>query len=144
MAATNLYMNWSGVIYTPGAGSATSFTEVVSISCDFGSDKQSWSADADTFAKLIVTRMNRRVVTLTCGAVNQLMNVVKNSPGSLVFILNDALNVLGTGAITFTLANCIPIETPLSGSHNQFGGGTITFEGYAANGTSDPLSFVVA
>jgi hypothetical protein len=142
-------MNWASVTWTPNGGSATPIPEIVE--CEFHRDgaAQVWGADASMFPTLIVNRAQRRTCVIRTGAINKALSVVAiNTPGTIVAVLNDALNSAGgtgSGALTFTLVNAVLVTNPSSDTHNQYGMGTLTFEAYdSTGGSTDPLTVVQA
>lgn len=148
MAATNLYMNWKSVTWTPNGGSPTTLPQIVEADFDRGSDPREWAADAAKYPTLIVAHMQHRTCTLRTGALNLALSIIApDTPGTIVAVLEDAVNTAGgtgSGQATFTLTNAILYRNPMSDSHNQFANSTLTFGAFAPDGATDPLTVVIA
>lgn len=144
MAATNLFMNWSSVSFTPTGGSALTIEEVTDVDFGFGSSLQDWYADAATFPKLSLSKELKRTAKVTTGRVAKLLTIPINTPGTFRATLDDAVNGIGTGAISFVLGPCILSDSPFKGTVNRYATGDLTFSAYAPDGITDPLTATIA
>lgn len=141
VAASGLYMNWTGVTVTHGTAPTTIAIDEVT-DMDFGREGEvkRWSADAAKFAKALVVKNKRRTVTIKGGDVAKLASVPEDTPCTVVGILNDLNNGAGTGALTCTVTNAVCVSNPFRGKNNDFGTGDLSFEAFAPDGITDPLT----
>lgn len=139
MAATGLQLNISSATYVVG-NSTTTFTKVTGANLDFGGQLLKFSGDNDRFPTVIANHMNMPRVTLTGGNVAQFAGIAAGTTGTLSFTHADAKGASG-GAIVYTVSNAVAGETSANGPHSQFGTGSITFEAYSSDGSTNPVSF---
>jgi hypothetical protein len=145
MAATNLFMSYVNATWTPlPSGTAITIDEITDVDWDLSGDEEEHYADGSIFPKLALTPKNKRTVKISSANIKKLLTIPVNTPGTFVVTLRDAVNGLGTGALTFTLTPCINKGMPHKGASGKFADGSITLMGYAPNGQLDPLSFVTA
>lgn len=136
MAATKLQANWTGVTWN-----ANAITRVTQASFSHGGQLQSFSADTDHYPTVIANLMNKPTATITTADIGTIMATAFGSgvAGTLSATHADALGATG-GAIVYTLANACVGARSGSGSHNAWGSGSITFEAFSSDGTTNPLS----
>ena len=84
----------------------------------------------------------RSSATLASADVAAIYAMPPGTRSSLVATLNDAKGGVtsGNGARTFTLANAVVENNPISGAHRQFASGTVTFQAESSDGSTNPLS----
>lgn len=146
MAASNLYMNVTGVTTTllPGS-SAVTWNEITEAKIDKTGDVKNWLADAAVGPIAKAVKNQERKLSLSCGALNTASALVLGSSYTVVFIINDFANGTGSGAITFTLTPAVCVNDGAGGRNNEFSVGEIAFEGlWGAAGTVDPLTAAIA
>jgi hypothetical protein len=139
MAHTNVYMNWTGITVTPASGSAIPLKEIIDVQVTDSEGLEPWQADGHKFPTLLIAATGSRGMTLIGGDIWKLAGIPRNTPCTVVAILNDAYNGVGSGAITHTLSNAVMADTSRSGPTNKFAGGSVTFMAYSPDGTTDPL-----
>src|SRR6185437_2424124 len=124
MAGHNLFMNWTGVTFTPLSGTAVTIDKVTSVKPDLSSDVERFKGDLARFNQAVAAPNNNRTVAVDSGNITALMSLPLNTPGTLVAILADYLNGTGTGsgAIQVTLTPCLCTGKPFSGDHAKFAG----------------------
>lgn len=146
MSANNLFMNWTGVQFTPiPSGTPVVIDKVTSVKPKMDSDVERFKGDAARFYQAIAAPTNNRSVDVDSGNIKILMSLPLNTPGTLVGVLNDYINGsgVGSGALSITLTPCVCTGKPFSGDHAKFATGTATFEGYSpTDGVTDPLTVV--
>ncbi len=141
---SNVYMSWTGVTVTPSGGSTMAISEVTDVQVHDKDHIEPWQADGHKYATRMIAASGERGITITGGDVGKLASIPKNVPCTVVAILNDAVNGVGTGAVTVTLVNAIRGEVPSSGKTSKFAGGSVSFMAFSSDGTADPLSYAAA
>jgi len=144
MPATKRFMNWTGVAFTPGGGSATPITGVTSVTIDAGGSLAKFSGDGDRYNTMVVNDMNDPVVTIQAADLASIRSNPVGTAGTLAATHNDARNGTGSGAITYTLANAVIASNSVHGAHRQFGLGTLVLNAYSTDGITNPLSTTIA
>lgn len=142
MPKTGLNMGWSSVTITPDGGSAITITEITDVNFTRSASPKKFYGDANLFSKLIVSRELSRGCRISGGEIKLLADVPQGTPCTIVAVLDDAKNGAGAGAITSTLVNAVCLNNPYSGRANEFGTGSLDFDAFSTNGTTDPLTIV--
>lgn len=143
MPATKLYANFSGVTVTPNGGSAINITEVTSIDPDRSSNLKARFGDNRKYPRLIKAFERMRSFTITSGDLAALQSIPEDTPCTVVFILEDAQNGTGSGALTYTYTNAVMGSNPVKSPNNDFGEATVQFQCYSTDNT-DPLTVAKA
>lgn len=141
--ASGLQMDWAACLFTPNGGTSVPITEVKDVGPHDGGSAERWYADASKYPTAMRTVNNTATVKITSGNIAALRSIPYNTLGTLTFTHNDYMNGTGSGAIVYTLASCQRIAVEDSGGNNQFGVGTINFEGVSSDGVTSPLTSVV-
>jgi hypothetical protein len=144
MSATKRFMNWSGVAFTPVNGTLTTITGVTSVTIDSGGSLARFSGDGDRYVTTMVNDFNEPVVTIHSADLGSLRANPVGTVGTFSATHNDAKNGVGTGAVTYTLANAVISACQVSGAHRQFGQGTLTLTAFSSDGITNPISTSVA
>lgn len=145
MARSNVFMNWTGVTITYGTTpTVITMTEVLDVQVLDEEGIEQWQADGHKFATKMITATGARGLTIIGGDVYKLATIPRGTPCTVVAILNDAVNGVGTGAVTHTLSNGVMTGASRSGPSNKFAGGSATFIAFSTDGTADPLAMAVA
>lgn len=144
MAKSNVFMNWKSVTITPSGGSAVNLGQVMDVQTQSGEGLEPWQADGNLFPTLMIRATASRAVTIIGGDVGSMLSIPRGTPCTVVIVLFDAVNGVGTGALTHTWTHAVVADVPSSGPSNKFAGGSITFVCYAADGVTDPLTVVQA
>ena len=139
---TNLFINWSTVGYTPSGGSLASLNKVTSVKPSRNGQMEGFKGDVDQFFRVIAVPSQTRTIEVTTGDVKAALAIAIGSHGAFSAIFADAINgtTVGGGGITIALTNCVVTGNTAQGEHAKFGEATITFEGYASDGITDPLT----
>ena len=137
-------MNWTGVSFTPVGGSATPITGVTSVAIDGGGSLLKFAGDGDRYNTTVVNDFNEPTVTVQAADLAAIRAYPVGTVGTFVATHDDARNGVGTGAITYTLANAVIAANPIKGSHRQFGQGTLTLVAFSSDGVTNPLSTTIA
>jgi hypothetical protein len=140
MSATNRFMNWTGVTFTPMNGSPTAITGVTSIQIDSGGSLQKFSGDGDRYSTTVVNDFNDPTVTVHSADLTSVQSFSVGTVGIFAATHNDARNGTGSGAITYILNYAVVASNPIHGAHRQFGQGVLTFTAYSLDGVTNPLS----
>lgn len=143
-SASGLFMNVTGCTWTPSGGSVVNLTEITEADVDRGGEMKPWYADGATFAKAMKQVRLTRSLTLMGGNLAQLSAIPSNTPGTLVVVINDLNNGTSTGAMTLTLSNAVLANNPFKGQQSEYGTGSITFNAFSTDGTTDPLVITLA
>ena len=72
MSATNRYMNWTGVIFTPAVGSPITITGVVDVTISRGGNPEMFKGDISVFPQVVAVPDRMRTITVTSGDVDAL------------------------------------------------------------------------
>lgn len=137
MASSKRSMNWTTVTFN-----GATITGVTSLSFDNGGSVAKFSGDGDKYPTTVINDMNNPSATLASADVAAIYAMPPGTRSSLVATLNDAKGGVtsGNGARTFTLANAVVENNPISGAHRQFASGTVTFQAESSDGSTNPLS----
>ncbi len=144
MSATKRFMNWTGVTFTPVNGSATAITGVTSVTIDSGGSIARFAGDGDRFVTTMVNDFNEPSVTIHAADLSALQANPIGTIGTFSATHNDAKNGVGTGAVTYTLANAVVSACQVHGAHRQFGQGSMTLGAFSGDGVTNPLSTSIA
>jgi hypothetical protein len=145
MPATNLYMNWSGVSISYGVGpTVVNLTGILNVELDASSRQEMFYGDNRKHSRLIVNTEKNRSVTISGGDVYRLMQIPDDTVVTVTATLNDAQNLTGTGAITFTLVNAVRQQVAPTGPNNRFAVAGVTYVAFGNSSDVDPLSFTQA
>lgn len=142
MSASNRYMNWSGASFTPSpSGTAVAIDGIINCEINRDGEVVRFKGDLAVFTQLLAMPAQNRVITLTVLNIGKLQTIPLGSRGSIVVNLADAVNgvTTGGGGLLFTLGTCLVVNNDAAGAHAKEGTGTISFEGYASDGATDPL-----
>ena len=147
MSATNRYINFTSVTFTPTGGSGNNILGVQSISFDENGEIISSGGDAtliDQFKALV--RIDPKVTIETTDQQNGIIALAAGQIGQLVFTMNDARNgaTSGGGAKIYTVSNAMLEPRKWDGQYRQFGKQTITFQTYSSDGSTNPVSVAAA
>jgi hypothetical protein len=142
MSATNRYINWSGVGFTPTGGSLTSIASVTSVKPSRTGHPEEFKGDAALFVQAIAVPTQHREVDVETADVKAAAGLAIGSVGTLVATLGDFLNgtTAAGGGFTLTVTNAVLVDNPFHGDHAKTAMGTLKFKAYAPNGTTDPFT----
>lgn len=144
MPVSKRFMNWSGVNFTPTGGAPTVISGVTSVTIESGGNLAKFSGDGDRYPTLVVNDFNEPTVTVQSADLAALRSNPVGTVGTLTATHNDARSGVGSGAITYTLANAVVASVQVGGAHRHFGQGTATFVAFSADGLTNPLSTSIA
>ena len=144
MSATKRFMNWTGVAFTAINGSSTTISGVTSVTIDSGGSLARFSGDGDRFVTTMVNDFNEPTVTVHSADLSALRANPVGTVGTFSATHNDAKNGVGTGAVTYTLANAVVSGCQVQGAHRQFGQGSVTLGAFSSDGVTNPLSTSIA
>lgn len=144
MSATNLFINWSAAGFTPSGGSLQSINKVTDVSFDANGSMEGFKGDVDVFFRSISIPSQTRTIKVKTGdvAMARDSDLALGTRGAFTVKLSDAVNgtTTGGGGLTVTLSPCIVTANTAQGAHAKYAEAEITFEGYATDGTTDPLT----
>lgn len=144
VTATNRFMNWTGVTFTPLNGTPTLIKGVTSIHIESGGSLVKFSGDGDRYSTTVVNDFNDPTITIQTADLASVSSFPVGTVGTFTATLNDARNGSGTGAMVYTLTNAIIASNPVQGKHRQFGLGVLTMTAYSSDGVTNPLSISIA
>ena len=140
MAATKAQINWQSVSFTPTSGATVAITRVTNASVGMGGKLIKFKADTDIYPSIIANVDNEPHFSITTADVGTMMGFIPGTGGTLLATLNDAKLASG-GAVLFTMANAVFENADTQAAHAQFGSVTGTWQAYASDGQTDPLTF---
>ena len=133
-------MNYTGVTAISPVPTTYTITGVTSVDEIKSEGMIPFQADGHVFATLLGRANASRGCTIHSADIATLRSIPVNTAMTVSYTINDARNVLGTGAYTVTLTNAYVMDAPGSGQSNNFAGGSITFMCIAPDGVTDPYS----
>lgn len=144
MARTGKYTGLiNTVTYTPSGGSPTTFTGITGCEVVLSDQLVPFTGDASVFPTLMASVMGSRGLKLTGYDVSKMLRQLPKGPGTLVVKVSDAVNApgsSGSGQITYTLVNAMRQDSPGTHQNQQPNTASVTYMGYSADGTTDPLT----
>jgi hypothetical protein len=143
MARSRRYVNFS-VSITPSGGTAATLAEIMAIKVMRGSKQLAAYGDAKLFPTLIVNVEESRSITLAGGDVSKVLQMARGITYTVVVVLLDAKNGVGSGALTITLTNAVMETDEHSAANNDWGGSSVTFNAYSTDGSTDPMTVAEA
>ncbi len=144
MSLSKRFMNWTGVSFAPLDGPATAITGVTSVTIESGGNLVKFSGDGDRYPTIVVNDFNEPSMTIHSADLAAIRAHPVGTIGTLTATHNDAKSGVGSGAITYTLANAVVESYQVGGAHRHFGQGTVTFAAYSSDGVTNPLSTSMA
>lgn len=137
MSATNLFMSWTGCTYN-----SVTLLKVTKFAPNRNGSSEAFKGDAAIFDQLIVVPGQKRTFTLTTGDVKAAAAIAVGTDATFVIILNDPKNgvTAAGGAISYTYTHAVLVDNPAEGDHAKFASATLSFEAYALDGVTDPLT----
>lgn len=122
---------------------SNTITHVDSIEINVGGQLIAYAGDNDRYNTVVVNNMNDPSVTINCTNPSALMGIAPGSEGTFTATHKDAHLATG-GDIIYTVVNCVAPGASTSGAHAQFGTASIQLKAYAADGSTNPVSFTRA
>ncbi len=110
------------------------------MSIDSGGQLLKYAGDADKFPTTIINPGNEPVATVNSSNPAQFMSLASGTIGIFTATHLDAKLASG-GAIVYTMINAVVGAPNTKGAHAQWGTGSVTFEAFSSDGTTNPLSF---
>lgn len=135
MAATKLQLNFTNVSH-----GATNITMVTAVNFSMGGQMARFAGDTSKYATVVANTLNQPKATVTSGDIATLMGIGTGTVATLNATHKDALKAAG-GDIIYAMTNAMLINVDASGSFGQFGQAVATFEAFAPDGVTNPLSF---
>jgi hypothetical protein len=144
MPATTLYMNWTGVTVTPGGSSAITVNRVTNIALPAESSLKKFYGDAVKFPIASRPTEQTRGITITSGNCALLNTVPIGTICTVVAVLNDMTNGVGSGAITVTAINAVLQSKSMGAANNEFASVSYVFDCFGGASDADPITIAVA
>lgn len=138
MAATKISLNWTGVSYTPAAGTLTAITKVTSMEFNFNGSLIHFKGDDDRYPTVIANADNEPSVSVTSGDVKALYSISPGTVCTVVGTLQDALKAAG-GDITFTASNAVFSSPNMNASHGSFASASASWSCFSSDGQAPPI-----
>lgn len=137
------HLNWSGcqVVTIETTPRTFALDGIVGVQVEDEDTIVSFVADGGKFASLKAARDGRRSITFMGQNCAILADLPKAIPCTVTAILNHPVAGAGaaSGAVQFVLGPSIIAGNGTDGSINKPAEGRARFEGYATDGTTDPL-----
>jgi hypothetical protein len=140
MPGSGRFMNWDGVAFTPSGGVAQPITEVQNVTIDLRPTLRGASGDADLMPTAKALEYLDPRATVESEDIKSINSIPPGRRGTLVATHNDFINGSGSGAMTYTINNCVVGGGGRSGAHRQVGRGTLEFETFSSDGTTSPVA----
>lgn len=150
MAASDVFMHYSGVTFTYTGPTVVTINQVTEITENFGGTKVGFSADFSPGETHIAEVGIMREATIQGANLKRFYDIPVNTTGTLVYTRRDMMSGVGasSGAITITLSQARKTGGPTAGGpHNTPQGGGVTFSAmwtFAGGVYVDPLGAVQA
>ncbi len=144
MAASGRFMNWSSVTFTPTSGSPVTITEVQNVTIDPRVVLKGASGDGDLAPTAKTLEYIDPHITVETEDIKTVNALGFGTRGSFEATHNDFYNGSGSGAMTYTVSNCIVAGGQRSGAHRQTGRATLICETYSSDGTTSPIAYSYA
>jgi hypothetical protein len=135
MAGTGVQINWDLVQYA-----TTTIKRVTNAMFGQGGSLIKFKGDIDVYPSVIAAVDIEPHASITTGDPGTMMNFTPGQDATLTATMKDAKNVTG-GDVVFTLTHAVFENADTTGQHAQFGTVTGTFQAYAPDGITPPLSF---
>lgn len=135
MAATKLQANWVDVSH-----GATDITRIDSVAFTINGQTEGYSGDGDVFDSVVCLLKAGVQATVTSSDPAVLMGITPGTDATLSATHKDAKGVVA-GDILYVLVNAVAQGGQTSGNHAAFGTSSHTFQAYAPDGQTNPLSF---
>jgi hypothetical protein len=142
LTATNLYINWTACTFTPSGGSAQTLFKITDVKIAKGGSPEKFKGDLAVYAIAVAVPDRTRTITVSTGDIVSALALVQGTVGAFSVTLADAINGIVTagGGKTYALTNCIVVSNNADAAHAKFGNAQIVFEGFAPDGTTEPLT----
>jgi hypothetical protein len=134
----------SGVTFTYAGPTVVTISKCTDVDFQKGGRPLQFYGDGARFPTALKVVESQRSVSVMTGNKAASYSVPEDTVGTLVWIEQDLNNGTGTGARTYTLINCKMITNPHKGPENRVGDSSLTFASFSTDGTTDPLSVVIA
>jgi uncharacterized protein with LGFP repeats len=138
------FRNWSNVVFTTEANVDIPILGITDLQIDPRAQTIAGAGDADLGPSTKNLSQEDPQVTITTERLAILRTLIPGLKGSLTMTHNDADNEEGTGAMVYTVANCMIANTPRGGAFRQYGTGRIIVETYRPDGRTNPIAITVA
>jgi hypothetical protein len=138
MAATKGQINWTGI----GWNSLT-FTRITGCNVDQGGQLIRFKGDTDIYTSIIANVNNEPSVSVTSGDPASLHGIATGVSATWTGTLKDARGATG-GDIIFVMINAVFETVTTNAQHAQFASATASWQGYSADGVTNPLTFTRA
>ena len=139
MAATKTQINWTAVSWN-----STLITRVTAGMFGRGGRLIKFKGDTDIYPSVVANVDNEPHASFTTADVGTIMGFIPGTGETgglgLAATLNDANAQVG-GAVNFTLANAVFENADTNAQHAQFATVTGTWQAYASDGQTNPLTF---
>ncbi len=134
MAATKVFVNWSGVEF-----GSTAITQVTTGSFGYGGKLIKFKADVSVLPTVIAAKDIEPHASFTTADAGVMMGFTPGSVGTLTATLKDALGATGSDC-TFILSNAVFENADTQAQHAQWGTITGTWQAYSTDGVTNPLA----
>jgi hypothetical protein len=131
---TGAQINWGSVEY-----GTHPIKRVTSGGFSLGGQLIRFNGDTDRYTSIIANVNNEPSATFTTADVGSLMTIPTAGSATLAATLLDALAATG-GDVIFSLVNAVYETADAQAQHAQFGTVTASWQGYASDGQTNPLS----
>jgi hypothetical protein len=140
---SNRQLNWTSVSFTPSGGTLIPITEVQDVKFDVAGEVREGRGDGDYYASAVNVVGAKPTAEITTQFITKINTITIGSKGGIAAKHNDYDNGSGSGSIAYVMSPCVVTANSRSGAHMQIGQGTISFQGYAVDGVTNPLSATV-
>ena len=131
---TGAQINWGSVEY-----GTTTIKRVTAGGFSLGGQLIRFKGDTDRYTSIIANVNNEPSASFTTADVGTLMTIHTSGSATLAATLLDALAATG-GDVVFSLVNAVYETADAQAQHAAFGSVTASWQGYASDGQTNPLS----
>ena len=132
---TGAQINWGSVTY----GLANPIKRVTAGGFSLGGQLIRFKGDTDRYTSIIANVNNEPSANFTTADIGTLMTIPTSGSATLGATLKDALAAVG-GDVVFSMVNAVYETADATAQHAQWGSVTASWQGYAADGMTNPLS----
>lgn len=142
---TGLWKNTVNVGFTPTGGTRSVLNRITKSDIDGGIENVKFAGDGDAYNTFNGNVMQDPSVTFAGGNISGILASIAGAVGSLDWTWPDAQNGIGvgSGAIHWVLSNAVVSAKSASNTHAAIATGSITFDAFSTDGTTNPLAFTI-
>jgi hypothetical protein len=139
MSISRVQANWASVSFFPTGASSIPLTRITTGSFDQGGNLSKFKADVDLYTSLVAVLDVEPTASFTSADVGTFFGITPGSDGVLTATLNDA-KLVSLGGVVFTCSHAVFGSAQASAAHAAFATVTGTWDMYAPDGQTPPIT----